>query len=162
MTIVDYLAVFILVSSAIISVFRGFVREALSFGSWILALIVADLYGATFAQWLPQTLPGNLSRLIVAFVVLLIGVKLLAGLLIRVFTAAIKAGGLGGVDSFLGAVFGLGKGLIIILIGVLLCGLTRIPQQPLWQNAVLRPWAMVMVDAVKPYLPHELIDHLQF
>lgn len=162
MTIFDYLTLFILVASVIISTMRGVVREVLSLVSWVAAFVVANLYGEILAQWLPAAVPGALTRLIIAFVALFIGTRLLMGLLILMCEALIEAGGLSFIDRGLGSVFGFARGVLIVLVAVLICGMTAIPQQPFWKDAMLSPLAESAARSVKPFLPGEFARHVQF
>ena len=162
MTLFDYLTLFVLLASVVISATRGLVREVLSLASWVAAFMVANLYGETLAQWLPAIVPGALTRLIIAFVVLFIGTRLLMGLLILMCESLIKAGGLSFVDRSLGSLFGFARGLLIVLIAVILCGMTAIPQQPFWKDAMLSPLAESAARSVKPFLPDEFARHVQF
>ena len=162
MTIFDYLTIFVMVASVIISTMRGVIREVLSLASWVAAFVVANMYGETLAQWLPAAVPGALTRLIVAFVVLFIGTRLLMGLLILMCESLIKASGLSFVDRSLGSVFGFARGMLIVLIAVILCGMTAIPQQPFWKDAMLSPYAESAARSVKPFLPDEFARHVQF
>ena len=162
MTLFDYLTIFVLVASIIVSTMRGVVREVLSLASWVAAFLAANAYGETLAQWLPVAIPGALTRLIIAFVVLFIGTRLLMGLLILTAEALIRAGGLSFVDRSLGSLFGLARGMLIVLTAVLLCGMTAIPQQPFWKDALLSPLAESAARTIKPFLPGELARHVQF
>ena len=162
MTLFDYLTIFVLVASIIVSTMRGVVREVLSLASWVAAFLAANAYGETLAQWLPAAIPGALTRLIIAFVVLFIGTRLLMGLLILTAEALIRAGGLSFVDRSLGSLFGLARGMLIVLTAVLLCGMTAIPQQPFWKDALLSPLAESAARTIKPFLPGELARHVQF
>ena len=162
MTIFDYLLLFVLICSVVISTLRGLVKEILSLASWVIALIVANAYGQNLAELLPDAIPGNVTRLIVAFLALFIGVRLLMMLLSMALSAVIKASGLGLVDHGLGVVFGLARGLVIVLAAVLVCGATAIPQQPFWRDAMLSPLAESAARAAIPYLPGQFASHLKF
>ena len=48
MTLFDYLTLFVLLASVIISTTRGVVREVLSLASWVAAFVVANLYGESW------------------------------------------------------------------------------------------------------------------
>jgi membrane protein required for colicin V production len=161
-TLFDYLVLFVLVASIVISTLRGLVREVLSLASWIAAFVIANAYGGLLAQWLPQAVPGELVRLILAFVILFIGVRILMGLLMLMVEALIKASGLTVVDRGLGSLFGLGRGLLIVMTAVLLCGMTAIPQQHFWKEALLSPLAETAAQTLIPYLPGELSRRVQF
>lgn len=162
MTLFDYLVLFVLIASIVISTLRGLVREILSLASWIAAFVVANAWGGELARLLPEAVPGELVRLIVAFVVLFIGVRILMGLLMVLVEALIKASGLTVVDRGLGSLFGLARGLLIVMTAVLLCGMTAIPQQQFWKEAMLSPLAETAAQTLIPYLPGEFSRRVQF
>lgn len=160
MTIFDYLVLFILISSIIISMMRGLLKEILSLASWIIAFWVANAYGTKLAELIPFS---ELSvRLIIAFVALFIGVRLLMWLLAMALDSIITAGGLKLVDRGLGGLFGLARGLIIVLALMLVCGTTSLPQQPFWKNAFLRPIVETAALTAKPYLPGSFAQYVKF
>lgn len=162
MTIFDYLVLFVLICSVVISTLRGLVKEILSLLGWIVAFVVANAYGETLAQWLPNAIPGNTARLIVAFLALFIGVRILMGLLTMALDAVIKAAGLTLADRGLGGLFGFARGVVIVLAAVLLCGMTEIPQQPFWKGALLSPLAESAALTVMPLLPGDLSHRIRF
>ena len=162
MTIFDVLVLFVLTCSIVISTFRGLVKEILSLVSWVVSFVVANAYGEQLAVLLPDVFPGNLTRLIFAFVALFIGMRLLMGLLNMAIEAMVKAGGLTVVDRGLGGLFGLARGLVIVLTVVLLCGMTAIPSQPFWRDALFSPLAETAALTVKPFLPGDFAQYVQF
>jgi membrane protein required for colicin V production len=158
----DYLVLSVLLCSIVISTLRGLVKEILSLISWVVSLVVANAYGESLARLLPDMIPGTLTRLIVAFVALFIGVRILMMLLTMAVEALVKAGGLTVADRGLGGLFGLGRGMIIVLTAVLLCGMTAIPRQPFWKDALLSPLAETAARTMKPFLPGDFARHVQF
>ena len=162
MTIFDYLVLFVLVSSVVISTLRGLVKEILSLLGWIVAFVVANAYGAKLAPMLPDLLPGETARLILAFIVLFLGVRILMGLLSLAIGALVEASGLSLADRGLGGLFGLARGIVIVLAAVILCGMTSIPQQAFWRDALLSPMAETGVRTVKPFLPAALAQHVRY
>lgn len=162
MTIFDYLVLFVLIASVVISTMRGLVKEILSLVSWVVAFVVANAYGATLAPMLPDVIPGAMVRLMAAFVALFLGVRILMGILTLAVDALVQAGGLSLADRGLGGLFGLARGLVIVLAAVILCGMTSIPQQPFWKDALLSPLAETGARTVRPFLPGSLAQHIKF
>ena len=162
MTIFDYLVLFVLIASVVISTLRGLVKEILSLLGWIVAFVVANAYGAELAPLLPDAIPGASARLIVAFIALFLGVRILMGLLSLALGAVIAATGLSLADRGLGGLFGLARGIVIVLAAVILCSMTSIPQQAFWKEALLSPLAETGARTVKPFLPAALAQHVQF
>jgi membrane protein required for colicin V production len=161
-TIFDYLLLFVLIASIIISTLRGLVKEILSLVSWIVAFVVANMYGAQLAPMLPSAIPGEAVRLIVSFVALFIGVRLLMGLLMMAVDALIKSSGLSLADRGLGGLFGLARGIVIVLAAVIVAGMTDLPKQDFWTHALFSPMAETGVRTVKPFLPGSLSRHVHF
>ena len=161
-TLFDYLVLLILICSIVISTMRGLVKEILSLASWVIALVVANSYGAELAVLLPTALPGSATRLIVAFIALFVGVRLLMWLLTMAIDSVIKASGLTVADRGLGGLFGLARGLVIILAVVLVCGMTAIPQQRFWTEALFSPLAEIAARTAMPFLPGDFAKHVRF
>lgn len=162
MTIFDYLVLLVMLCSVIIGTLRGLVREVLSLAGWVVALVVANAYGEALAAMLPEAIPGESTRLIVAFIALFIGTRLLMALVSRTLSELIKASGLTLVDRGFGSVFGVARGVLVVVAVALLCGTTSIPQQPFWKEAVLSPWVEQAALAVMPYLPGKFTEHVSF
>jgi membrane protein required for colicin V production len=162
MSLFDYLLLFILLSSIIISTMRGLIKEILSLISWIVSLVVANAYGESLAVLLPALIPGQMLRLIISFLVLFIGVRLLMSLLMLALDALIKASGLSLADRGLGGLFGLARGCVIVMAAVLICGMTAIPQQAFWKDALLSPMVETAVQTLMPFLPGSVTDHVKF
>ena len=141
---------------------RGLIKEILSLVSWIVAFVVANMYGAQLAPLLPNMIPGEVVRLMVAFVALFIGVRLLMGLLMMAVDALIKSSGMSLADRGLGGLFGLARGIVIVLAAVIVAGMTDLPKQDFWTHAVFSPMAETGVRTVKPFLPGTLSRHVNF
>ncbi|MCL1887019.1 MAG: CvpA family protein [Betaproteobacteria bacterium] len=162
MTAFDYALLFLLGCSVIIGTMRGGLREILSLASWVVAFMVANMYGEILAPMLPAALPGNTIRLIVSFVVLFIGVRIAMMLFVKAVDALVSAGGLSGINRSLGSVFGLARGVLISLVLVLLCGMTSIPQQPFWKKAMFSPFAEQVALMVLPFLPESMAQNIKY
>ena len=158
----DYLVLFVLIASVVISTLRGLVKEILSLVGWVVAFVVANVYGAQLAPLLPEVIPGGTARLMVAFIALFLGVRILMGLLSMAIGAVVAATGLSLADRGLGGLFGLARGIVIVLAGVILCGMTAIPQQAFWREALLSPIAETGARTVKPFLPAAFAEHINY
>ena len=162
MTAFDYALLFLLICSVVIGTMRGLLREILSLASWIVAFIVANLYGEVLAPMLPDAIPGQTIRLIAAFVILFIAVKIAVMILAKAIDSLVNVGGLKGVNRMLGSIFGLARGGLIALVVVLLCGMTSIPQQPFWKEAVFSPMAEEVATMTLPYLPDSIAGNIKY
>ncbi|NHZ36620.1 CvpA family protein [Massilia rubra] len=161
MTEFDYVVLVILVPSCVIGILRGLVKEILSLISWVVAFVVANAFGAQLAPMLSM-IPGETVRLMVAFVALFLGARIVMGLIMMAVDLMVKATGLSPVNRLLGAVFGLARGMVIVLAAVILCGMTDLPKQAFWTGALSSPMAEQGARLIKTFLPPELARHVQF
>lgn len=160
LTTLDWLILVIISSSMLIAVFRGLAAELLSLFSWLIAFWVARSFSSALAGFMP--FGGDGLRLIAAFIVLLLGTWLLMALFRVTLTALIDAMGLGGVNRFLGVIFGLVRGLLLVTVVVMLGGLSDFPQQHYWRDALLvQPFESVAL-AFRPWLPDALAQKMSF
>lgn len=153
MTAFDYIVLVILVASIVISVLRGLVKEVLSLAGWLAAFIVANRYGADMAALLPDAIPAGTTRLVCGFAVLFVGTMMLSALVNLAIAHIIRASGLQIVDRRLGGLFGLARGVLIVMTVVILAGMTELPRQPVWRDALLSGIAESAVRTIKPWLP---------
>jgi membrane protein required for colicin V production len=161
-TVFDYLVLFVLVCSVVLSTTRGLVREVLSLAGWIVAFFIANAYGEELARLLPDAIPGALGTLIVAFLALFIGASILMLLLTKAVETLVNASGLTLADRSLGGLSGLALDGVIVITAVPRSGMTSISKQPFWMNAVLGPMAESAALTIKPFLPGDIARHVAF
>lgn len=162
MTGFDYAVLTILGVSVVVSVMRGLVHELFALAGWVVAFVTANLFGETVSLWLPASITGASLRLLVAFVVVFILSLLVMGLLARLLRKLVHGAGMSVEDRVLGGVFGLARGLLVVLLAVLLAGLTNLPRQPVWNNAMLSAPLEALAVFVKPWLPQYLAQRITY
>jgi len=161
LTAFDYGALAIVALSALQGMWRGVVAEVFALIGWIAALAVAVHFMARLAPLLPAGLPGgDATRLVLAFVALVVAVLVGAGLCAALLSKLTEAIGLRPLDRTLGLVFGALRGVIFILVCVILAGFTPLPAQPFWRDAQLLPYAQAGVRYVRQCLPPELAQYI--
>jgi membrane protein required for colicin V production len=162
MTEFDYAVLVVVVLSVAVGIWRGFIREAFSLGGWILAFVAANAFGNDMAVMLRGAIHNESVRLIAAFVLLFVIVLLAMGIAGMLVSRLFKVAGLGLADRVLGAIFGLARGVVAVLVGVMLAGFTVLPKEPAWRNALLSQPLETVVIAVKPWLPREVAERVHF
>jgi membrane protein required for colicin V production len=162
MTPLDYVVLAIVGISVLIALWRGLVREVVALVGWIAALLIAIFASGMVADILPASWGGPAARYLIAFVLLFVLTLMLAALIGWLLSRLLRAVGLGFLDRLLGAVFGLARGLLIVMVLVLLAGLTSLPQRDWWRGAALAMPLETAAMALRPYLPDGLAKQLHY
>ncbi len=137
---VDWAILAIIGLSALISILRGFVREALSLAGWIAAFLLAKAFYEPVAEMLVEHIETNSIRLGVAWVGIFVVVLFLAGVVNYIIGKMIDKAGLSGTDRFLGMGFGALRGVLIVALIVLgLKQFTPVPKDDWWGKSALIP-----------------------
>ena len=73
-----------------------------------------------------------------------------------------RIAGLGLADRALGAIFGLARGIVVVLAAVLVAGFTTLPQRTEWRAALLSPPLETVVIAAKPWMPGYIAERIRY
>jgi len=161
-TWIDFVLLGIIALSAVISLFRGFIREALALVGWVAAVWIS----ITFSQQLANLFVGSIElpsmRLALAYVLLFVGTLVMTGLVVWLIGLLVEKTGLSGTDRLLGMIFGLARGGIIVAIMVLLAGLTALPKDPWWRHSTLIPHFQTFAEQLREALPAEVSSYINF
>ncbi len=162
MTVLDYLVIGLVMASALWGLWRGVVREILSLLGWVVALVAAVMFGGEMGAILPKSLENPAVRYLLGMVVVLVAVLILAALLGWLLHKLLHAAGLGWFDRGLGVIFGLMRGVLVVLVLVFVAGLTKLPQERWWRESLLAPYLQQAVLGLRPLLPQEVNKRLKF
>lgn len=137
---VDWVILAIIGVSALISLLRGFVREALSLAGWIAAFFLAKLFYEPLSELLVDHIETNSIRLGVSWVAIFVATLVIAGLINYTVGRMVDAAGMSGTDRLLGMFFGALRGVLIVALLVLgLKQFTPVPKDKWWGEAELIP-----------------------
>jgi membrane protein required for colicin V production len=143
---IDWAIIAIIAVSALISLARGFVKEALSLLTWVVAGLVAWLFGGALAGHLSSYIETPSIRVIVACSILFILTLLLGGLINYLIGQLVRVTGLSGTDRFLGMIFGAARGALLIVVAVGLLSLAPVEGDVWWRQSELIPHFLLVAD----------------
>lgn len=162
MTTFDWVVLGIVAVSAAIGAWRGLVGEALAILAWVLALIAAWLFGASVGSALFAGVTDPALRMVAGFGTVILLVLVAMALLKLLLRKILQALGLSLTDRLLGVLFGLARGLAIVLLLVMIGGLTSAPRMGWWKEARLSPPLEIIVLAARPMLPPDLAKKIRY
>ncbi|MBC3766752.1 CvpA family protein [Neptunicella marina] len=149
---IDFAILGVILLSTLISLVRGFVKEAISLAVWIGAFFIASQFYADLAVYLTN-FDDAMIRNGIAIAILFVVTLILGGLLNYMIAQLVQHTGLTGTDRSLGAVFGLLRGALIVSAMLFFMDVfTPASNADWWQSSVLIPEFKVVVEWFFTYL----------
>lgn len=174
MSWLDVLILGIFAVSALIGVYRGFIKESVSLATWILAIWIAIRFSPPLADMLPERLAGlsfsigelafRVDNLKVGLAMLLLFVlTLLIGAVVNfLLRHLVKMANLSSTDRSLGGVFGLLRGAALVVALVMAGGLTTAPHADFWKDSLLvSPFEQTVLWLLK-LLPDHIAGYFSY
>lgn len=144
---VDWIILGVIAVSTALSVWRGFVKEALSLAAWVVAFVLATTFGGHLAALLRDVISHDALREISARALLFVATLMLATLVNSLLGSLIKMTGLSGLDRVLGTVFGFTRGAIIVMVLLfVLVNVLPADQQSALEQSTLKPHLLMVVE----------------
>src|SRR3954464_2568019 len=162
MSWLDYGLVTVIAVSVAWGVWRGLVREVMSLAGWVIAFLAANLLAGPVGERLPESMARSELRVLLAFVGIFLVSLVLTTLGGLALSRVAKSVGLAGLDRTLGGLFGVLRGLLIVVALALAAGLTTLPQRGLWNDSAVAPSLEKLCLSLKPWLPPALSDRLRY
>ena len=128
---IDFAMIGLIIISSIIGLFRGLVKEAFSLISWGLAIWVGLTFSRGFSVYLENVISYPSARIALSFAILFFITLILGSFISYLLGTLVSKTGLTGTDRFLGMIFGVARGVLVVAIMVVLAGLTPLPEDPL-------------------------------
>ena len=153
MTGFDFVLLAVLGVSAILGLIRGLLKEILSLVAYALAFLAAIWWGPAATDLLEAWVSQSIVRMALAYIGIFACVLLLVGLVNMTLHALISKTGLTPADHGLGALFGLVRGALFILLLVTIAGFTPLPNEVWWKNAMFSTPVVHVVQEIKRRVP---------
>lgn len=149
MNTLDYLLIAIVLLSAVVGAFRGFLREAISVASWVIALFCAWQFSDVIEPHLGGLLADPHLRTWAARGIIFLAVLLIGAVVGVVLGHFVRVSLFSGLDRFLGWCFGMARGALLIGLLVMAGQLVHLQGEDWWRTSKLLPYAQHVAGAVR-------------
>ncbi|MGF2685445.1 CvpA family protein [Marinobacter sp. DUT-3] len=143
---IDWVIIALITVSTLISLKRGFVKEALSLVTWVGAFIIARTFHPQMQSLLESTVETPLVRLVAAFAILFFGTLIIGAIINNMIGHLIRATGLSATDRVLGMGFGLLRGVVVVIVGIAFTRYTPLAQDTWWKTSIMIDRLAVVED----------------
>lgn len=157
-TFLDLILLVVMLVSAMLAMIRGFMREILSIAAWVIGAVTALYFYARLAPYVKGYLnvSDTVANVIAAAAVFLVALLVVSIITVRISDMILDSR-VGALDRTLGFLFGLARGLFIVVVAfVFFDWLVPAKSQPTWvQNAKSRVVLQSAGDWLKSLLPDD-------
>ena len=157
LNLTDWSILVILIASGVISLSRGFTKEFLSLFLWLAAFVAAISLEFLATPKINEYIGNEEISKIISYIVVFIIFIFLGGILIKFISKLIKWSGASGFDKFLGVLFGLTRGLVVIFVIFLLLP-SSLKSTDLIINSKITPIIQTYAPEIEAYF-RNLVDN---
>lgn len=158
----DYLIIGIVGLSAVVSLARGFIREALSLATWVIAIYLAISYASSLTGFVGHYVHTPSMQFIVAAGIIFFLALIVGTLFASALSKLAEKTGLSGLDRMLGVIFGLARGILLIGVLMLVLEFTPIVEDGVWKQSLLIPKFQPLEKWLKSLIPESLNNQFEF
>lgn len=142
--------------SVVFGLWRGLVRESFSVLAWLAGFPIASYFALDVRHWLNLSDTSPAVAYLLAWVLVFVLVWLVCHVFSAVLSGALSMVGLGIFNRLLGAVFGLTRAAMALMVFAILVRLTPAATYPLWKSSWVVQMAQKGIEFFKPFLPAPL------
>jgi len=157
MNVVDAVLATAMLLSMMLGAWRGFLYEVFSLLGWVAAFVLAKWFAADAAAWLPLQGASEALKTVVGFLAVFVASAFGFGLVSWLVRKVAEKVGLRPVDRVLGSLFGMARGLILLVFAAFVVGLTPWARESVWLESRLAQVLMVMANQARVLLPEEFL-----
>ena len=159
---IDYAILGLIALSSLIGLTRGFVREAFSLTSWAMSIWVGLNFSRDLSIYFESALSNQSVRIAAAFVVLFLMTLIVTGIISYLVRQLVEKTGLTGSDRFVGFIFGIFRGGLVVALLILLAGLTPLPEDSWWKESTLIPPFQSIALWLRDYISTDMAAYVSF
>jgi membrane protein required for colicin V production len=160
MNVTDYLVIAAVVISAIVGAMRGFLREAVALATWLVALFVAWHFADLIEPHLGGLLSGSYVKPWAARVIIVLLILLLGAAIGAMLDHFVRLSIFSGMDRFLGLVFGLMRGVVLLGVFIILAQLLRLDGEKWWTRSMLVPYGESVANGLRALVGEQRVRHM--
>jgi membrane protein required for colicin V production len=160
MAVIDWVIVIVLIVSVLTAAKAGLIVEVFSLGGLVLGLLVASWDYQRLMPWMSQWIHSLSTAEALSFIIIALGIMIVAAVAGRMVRWSVKSIGLGWADRLGGAAFGLVKGCALITIAVMIIAAFW-PSATWFRQSRFAPGFLAMARHAAAVTPSDLGDRIR-
>ena len=161
MAVADWVILAVLLLCVVQAERRGIFVGAFELGGLVVGVGVASWNYTRFLPWFERWVRSQAVAEAASFLAIVVAVVIVANVLGRAIRWSVRSIGLGWADRFLGALFGLLKGAVVVTLGVMLL-VAFLPGSAALRGSRLGPYFIALARGSAVGTPAELQDKVRY
>jgi membrane protein required for colicin V production len=157
MNATDYVVIAAIIVSAVVGAARGFLREAIAVGAWLIALFVAWHFADLIGPHLGGLLSDSEVRPWAARIIIMVLVLLFGAAVGAILGRFVRLSIFSGMDRLLGFAFGALRGFVLLGVFVILGQLLRLQGEHWWRHSLLIPYGESIANGLRTLVGEEQV-----
>ena len=156
LTLFDYAVIIILIISAIFSTLRGMTREFLGLAGWFVAIFISRLTAASVQEWLSGFIAVDGLTDVLSWALPFAGTAVIWFIFASLISPGLKRAGLGALDTWLGVIFGLIRGALLVTlfyVASVLFVQSEDKLYPFMKDSQSSSYIRIITSGFAPFLP---------
>lgn len=152
----DIAIIIVVALSMFVSFFRGFIREAVSLITWIVALILALKFASLLGDQFVSFISSPSLRYTIAFLIIFLVVLLLGSFLNMLIRYLVDKTGIGFFDRLLGVIFGTARGILLVAVVIMLLQVSGLKDEKWLKESQLTDRLQPLITWLSSYVPQQI------
>ena len=156
LTLFDHVVILVLIISAIFSTLRGMTREFLGLAGWFISIFIARLTASSVEKWLSDFIAVDGFTEVLSWALPFAGTAVIWFIFASLIAPGLKRAGLGALDTWLGVIFGLMRGALLMTVfyaGAVLFVQSEDKLHPFMKDSQSSPYIRMVMSGLAPFLP---------
>ena len=138
LAILDGVVAAVVLISALLAMFRGFVREVLSIAAWVAAAILAYLFYEDLLPYVAEYVSNPTVAIIISAAAIFLVSLIVVSLITMRISDFVMDSPVGALDRLLGFIFGAARGVLLLVVAALFFNyLVDEPDRPEWVTTAM-------------------------
>ena len=155
----DYVVIAAIIISAAMGAVRGFLREAVALGAWIVALFLAWHFSDLIEPHLGGLIGTSAVKPWAARIIIVVLILLLGAVVGAALAHFVRLSIFSGMDRLLGFAFGVLRGFVLLGVFVILGQLLELEGENWWRRSVLIPYGEKVADGLRTLVGEQRVRH---
>lgn len=152
----DYGILVVVAISAVVGLWRGFMRETVSLLVWIAAFGIAMSFSSLLADSMSAMIASPSLRAVMAFILIFVTVMIIGVIVNYLLASLLKKTGLRTSDRMLGGLFGIVRGMLVVALITIVVELTPLVDSESWRESTIVAYLQPVMGQMQKYFPAEM------